>query len=139
MRDHFQTCLPELKVRQINDTCFVDTFFSLVPSVRGYASFNLFCFKRTGLDVLFLMHRRWQSPPTLARLITECGAPTQLKSDNAPEFKSKKWMLYLEDYTISSAYTEAHHPNQNLAERRGGMLKTATTHLQRITGAPLNF
>jgi hypothetical protein len=139
MRDHFQTRLPELKVRRINDICYVDTFFSSVPSVRGYTCFNLYCFKTTGLDVLFLMHRRSQSPPTLARLITECGAPTQLKSDNAPEFKSKKWMSYLEDYTISSAYTEAHHPNQNLAERRGGMLKTATTHLLRITCAPLDF
>ena len=48
-------------------------------------------------------------------------------------------MAYLEDYTISTAFTEAHHPNQNLAERRGGMLKTATTHLLRITGAPSNY
>ena len=92
MRDHFQTRLPELKVCRINDTCFVNTFFSSsVPSVRGYACFKLFCFKRTGLDVLFLMHRRSQSPPTLARLITECGgAPTQLKSDNAPEQNKTK-------------------------------------------------
>lgn len=139
MRDHFQTRLPELKVCRINDVCYVDTFFSSVPSVRGYSCFNLYCFKRTGLDVLFLMHRRSQSPPTLAKLITECGAPIKMKSDNAPEFKSKKWMSYLEDYTISPAFTEAHHPNQNLAERRGGMLKTATTHLLRITGAPLDF
>jgi hypothetical protein len=27
MRDHFQTRLPELKVRRVNDTCYVDTFF----------------------------------------------------------------------------------------------------------------
>ncbi|KAI2513042.1 hypothetical protein MHU86_1333 [Fragilaria crotonensis] len=36
MRDHFQTRLPELKVRRVNDTCYVDTFFSSIPSVRGY-------------------------------------------------------------------------------------------------------
>ena len=36
-------------------------------------------------------------------------------------------------------FTEAHHPNQNLAERRGGSLKAATVHLMRITGCPLSY
>jgi hypothetical protein len=33
IRDHFQTRLPQLKVQHINDTCFVDTLFSSVPSI----------------------------------------------------------------------------------------------------------
>ncbi len=49
MRDLFQTRLPELKVRRVNNTCYVDTFFSSLPSVRGYTCWNLFCFRRTGL------------------------------------------------------------------------------------------
>jgi hypothetical protein len=44
MRDHFMTRLPELKVRRVNDTCFVDTFFSSIPSVRGYTCFNLYAY-----------------------------------------------------------------------------------------------
>ena len=36
MRDHFQTRLPELRVRRVNDTCCVDMFFSSIPSVRGF-------------------------------------------------------------------------------------------------------
>ena len=36
MRDHFQTRLPQLKVRRVNDVCYVDTFFSSLPSIRGY-------------------------------------------------------------------------------------------------------
>ncbi|KAI2513041.1 hypothetical protein MHU86_1332 [Fragilaria crotonensis] len=62
-----------------------------------------------------------------------------MKSDNAPEFKGKKWLSYLESLSVASQYTEAHHPNQNLAERRDGALKAATVHLLTITGAPLSY
>ena len=139
MRDHFQTRLPQLKVRRVNDVCYVDTFFSSLPSIRGYTCWNLFCFKRTGLDTVYLMRRRSQSPTTLPRLVTDCGAPTMMKSDNAPEFKGKCWVSFLENLTVASAFTEAHHPNENLAERRGGALKAATVHLLQITGAPLTY
>ena len=33
MRDHFQTHLPQLKVRRVNNMCYVDTFFASLPSV----------------------------------------------------------------------------------------------------------
>ena len=118
MRDHFHTRLPQLKVRRIKDTCYVDTFFSSIPSIRGFTCWNLFCFKRTGLDIVYLMRRRSQSPTTLPKLVTDCGAPTCMKSDNAPEFKGKRWVSYLENLTVESKFTEAHHPNENLAERR---------------------
>jgi hypothetical protein len=139
MRDHFQTRLPELRVRRVNDTCCVDTFFSSIPSVRGFTCWNLFSFQRTGLDVIYLMRRRSQSPTTLPRMVAECGAPLIMKSDNASEFKGKRWVDYLTSMSIQSVFTEAHHPNENLAERRGGALKAATVHLMRITGCPLSF
>ncbi len=61
------------------------------------------------------------------------------KSDNAPEFKGKRWADYLDTMAIRSEFTEAHHPNENLAERRGGALKAATVHLMQITGCPLEY
>ncbi len=139
MRDHFQTRLPELHVRRVNDTCCADTFFSSIPSVRGFTCWNLFSFQRTGLDVIYLMRRRSQSPTTLPRMVAKCGAPLIMKSDNAPEFKGKRWVDYRTLMSIQSVFTEAHHPNENLAERRGGALKAATVHLMRITGCPLSF
>ena len=139
MRDHFQTRLPQLKVRRLNDLCYVDTFFSSIPSVRGYTSWNLFSFQRTGWDVVYLMRRQSQSPTTLPKMVAECGAPTRMKSDNAPEFKGKRWTSYLESLSIKSEYTEAHDPNQNLAERRGGTLKAATVHLLTVAGEPLEY
>jgi hypothetical protein len=95
--------------------------------------------KLAGLDVVYLMRRRAQGPTTLSRMVTDCGAPVKLKSDNAPEFKSKKWMLYLESMSIKPEFTEAHHPNENLAERRGGAIKAAVVHLLRVTGCPIEF
>ncbi|KAI2495066.1 hypothetical protein MHU86_19461 [Fragilaria crotonensis] len=69
-------------------------------------------------------------------MVAECGA-LSIKSDDAPEFKGKRWVDYLNTMTIQSVFTEAHHhPNENLAERRGGSLKAATVHLLRVTGCP---
>lgn len=101
-RDHFQTRLPQqLKVRHINDTCFVDTLFSSVPSIWGFTCWYLvFSFKRTGLDAVYLMRRRSQSPTTFPQMVTECGAPMGLKSDNAQEFKGKWWMQHLQSMAI---------------------------------------
>ena len=43
MRDHFQTRLPELKVRRVNeDVCYVDTFFPL--SLRFEVTHAGICF-----------------------------------------------------------------------------------------------
>ncbi len=72
-------------------------------------------------------------------MVADCGAPTILKSDNAPEFKGKRWLEYLAYISVRSAYTEAHHPNENLAERRGGALKAATTHLLTITSCFVQY
>jgi hypothetical protein len=41
--------------------------------------------------------------------------------------------------SIRPEFTEAHHPNENLAERCGGAIKAATVPLLRITGCPLEF
>ena len=42
MRDHcLQTRLPQLKVRHVNDQCYVDMFFSSVPFVHSFRCWNL--------------------------------------------------------------------------------------------------
>lgn len=139
MRDHFKTRIPELKLARRNDTVYVDTFFSAVKSVRGYTCWNLFCFKDAGYDYPILLQRKSQTPESLQDFLLFCGAPKILYSDNAPEFKSKSVMAILRKYMIDRHYTEPHHPNQDLAERRGGMLKSAVTHLLLVSGAPLSY
>jgi Reverse transcriptase (RNA-dependent DNA polymerase) len=139
MREHLQSRLPQLKLRRVNDRCFVDTFFASIPSVRGYKCWNLFSFENSGLNQIYLMRSRNQSPTTLSSLLSDCGIPRVLKSDNAPEFKGKRWSDIGRKYCITSEYTEAYHPNQNLAERRGGALKAAVVHLMTVTKAPNEF
>jgi hypothetical protein len=55
MRDHLMSRLPELKIHCINDTCYVDTFFSLITSVRGFTCWTQYSFKRSGYDAVYLM------------------------------------------------------------------------------------
>lgn len=139
MRDHFQTRLPELKVKRVNDQMNVDTFFSSVKSIRGYQCWNLFSFKDSGYDFPVLMRRRSQSPESLQTCITVNGAPRLIKTDNAPEFKSKRWMATLNRLLIAIAFTEPHHPNENLSERRGGALKAAVVHIMSLVNMPHEF
>ena len=138
-RDHFATRLPSLKCKRVNDILCVDTFFSSVTSIRGYTCFNLYAYVNSMLDSVQLMTRRKQPLPTLQTVVTRCGAPHTVKTDNAPEFKSKAWTTWLHARQIDLAHTEANHSNQNPCERRGGMLKAATTHLLTVTKAPIVF
>ena len=139
MRDHILTRLPELKHRRINDTACCDTFFSSIPSVRGFTCWTQYSFLRSGLDQVYLMQRRSQYLPTLQRMLVDCGVPHTIHSDNAPEFKSDRWTKLPQSYLIKNTCMEAYHPNQNLCERRGSVLKAATSHLLLVTGAPLEF
>ena len=138
MRDHLLTCILELKHRRINDTACCDTFFSSIPSVRGFTCWTQYSFLRS-VDRVYLMWRRSQYLPMLEQMIVDCGIPHTIHSDNAPEFKSEKWTKLTKTYLIKNTYTEAYHPNQNPCEHHGSVLKVATSHLLLVTGAPLNF
>ena len=116
MRDHLVSRLPELNVHRINDTACVDTFFSSITSVRGFTCWTQYYFLKSGFDAVYLMRRRSQGPSTLPKMVTDCGAPNQIRSDNAPEFKGRTWMTYLRKHQIQSSFTEAYHPIENPCE-----------------------
>ena len=139
MRDHLLTRLLELKHRRINNTACCDTFFSSIPSVRGFTCWSQYLFLCSGLDWVYLIRRQSQYLPTLQWMLVDCGAPHTIHLDNAPEFKLERWTKLTQTYLIKNTYTEAYHPNQNPCECRGGVLKAATSHLLLVTGAPLNF
>ena len=139
MWDHILTHLPELKHRRINDTACCDTFFSSIPSIRGFTCWTQYSFLCSGLDQVYLMRRRSQYLPMLQRMLVDCGVPHTIHSDNAPEFKSDQWTKLTQRYLIKNTYMEAYHPNQNLCECHRGVLKVATSHLLLVAGAPLEF
>jgi predicted outer membrane repeat protein len=85
------------------------------------------------------MQRRSQGPSTLPKMVIDCGAPSLIKSDNAPEFKGKTWVNYLRKHQIPFQFTEAFHLNENYCEHRGGAIKTAVIHILMTTNAELEF
>ena len=108
--------------------------------MRGYTCYNLYAFNELELDVVYLMQRKSSSQHMLSKMITACGAPTESISDNAPEFKSKACIQYLDKLFIAHEYTKPkHYPNQDLSERRGSAIKAVALHLLRVTNAPLIY
>jgi len=96
-------------------------------------------FEKSGLDVQVLMHCCSQSPSTLEDLLCNVGAPFEIKTDNAPEFKGKHWLSILCHVIAASSFTEPMHPDQNMAECHGGSLKAALVHLLHLTNALLTY
>ena len=69
MRDHLKARLLPLRPHRINDTCFTDTFFSKIPSVRGFTMFQMFAFWQSKFDVPYLMTRKSQAPSRFQDLV----------------------------------------------------------------------
>ena len=86
------------------------------------------------------MRRKSQCTSRFLDLIREVGAPNAMVTDNAREMTGEDWINICRQFCIESHSTEAYHPNQNLAERRGGDLKTAVIKLFHHTPhAPLSY
>ena len=85
------------------------------------------------------MKRKSESTTALKDCFLQNGVPNKVFSDNAKEFKTKELISYLIKMVVDREYTEPKHPNQNLAERRGGTLKGITCYLLQVTGAPLDY
>ena len=135
MRDHFKARLLPLRPHRVNDTCFTDTFFSSIKSVRGYSMWQLYSLQETCHDTVFLMKRKSEVPSTLEDYVQEVGAPNIIVYDGTKEATSNKWTNVLHHFCMDECSTEAYHQNQNLAERRGGNLKSHFDLLFHKTGA----
>lgn len=112
-----------MKVQRVNGTIFADTFFALIKSVRGFKCWNLYCYQKSGIDIPCLQAQRSQGYVTLLSCLNQHGIPVSINTDNAPEFESSKWNKILNKIQIEAEFTEVHHPNQNLAKRRSGIVK----------------
>ena len=139
LRDHLKSRLALLRYQRTTERCFADVFFSSVPSIRGYRCFLLFAYEDSGLDVVHLMQRKSQVATGLQDLFRHFRVPACMFTDNAPEFvgEKSKWKALLRSAVVDSASTEPHHPNQNPAEHRGGLLKAATLHMMQRCQVPL--
>ena len=52
MRDHRAQRVYSIRPKRINDTLYSDTFFSSLPSIRGYRMFQMFSFKHCKVEFI---------------------------------------------------------------------------------------
>jgi hypothetical protein len=100
----FGLAITGTKVHCVNDTACVDMFFSSITSVQGFTCWTQYCFLKSSFDAVYLMRQRSQGPSTLPKMVTNCGAPNEIRSDNEPKFKGHTWMTYLETSNPVSLY-----------------------------------
>ena len=140
MRDHYKTRVWALCPKRINDTCYSDTFFSSVVSIRRYKCFQLFAFKASNYDVVKLMKREAEAPAAYEDIIRHVGAPNKTVTDNAKVLTGAKWTNINRRYCIETGLTVPHHQHQNYSEGVGGNFKLALLKLYHNTPhAPLKY
>ncbi len=139
-RDHYKTRVWALRPKRINDTMYSDTFFSHIPSCRGYKMFQLFAFKRSKLTVIKLMKRERQAPECYEDVIRDIGAPNRTVTDNATVLTGVRWTTINRKYCIETGLSVPYHQHQNFAEGEGGNFKFALLKLFHYTPhAPISY
>jgi len=113
-------------------------FFSSVASVPGFKYFNLHYYKASELDIVHLMKQKRESTTVLKDCFLQHEVLPKVFSDNAKEFKTEEVTNYLK-IVVDREFNEPKHRNQNLAERRGDVIKVITAHLLQVIGVPLNY
>ena len=103
--------------------------------------FQMFALCYCKHNVPYLMCKESQASDKLLDLVRRIGAMKVMLNDNAKAMTGHAWLDILRTFCIEDHCSEAYHQNQNLAERRGGDLKTAIIKLFHNTTsrAPLTF
>ena len=69
------------------------------------------------------MQSRSHAPQPLDRFFHEVGLPSEMLTDNAPEFVEGEWRNLCPKYYSKQRFTEPHTPWQNPAKLEGGIVK----------------
>ena len=139
LRQHWKARFPGLNCRRIREIMSTDTFFSSEPGRNGETCAQLYVGKHSTFTIVKCMTTESQMPDTLRDVIREYGAPIALFSDNARSETSKAVKDILRMYNIKDMQCEPHHPNQNPAEQRIGVIKRTTNHVMSRTNCPSNL
>ena len=140
MRDHYKTRSLATRPRRLSDRMYSDTFFSSVPSIRGFKCFQMFAFKQSKFDKIHLMRKESQNHEKYLDVIRHIGAPDFVVTDNAKSMTGSKWSNTNRYYCIGQGTSEPHHQNQNYSEGRGGNAKTKLIKLFHETPhAPISY
>ena len=103
--------------------------------------FQIFTFRDCKHEVPYLMRKESQASEKFRDLVRSVGAMRVMVNNNAKTMKGNTWFDVLSTFCINDHASEAYLQNQNLAERKGGDLKTAIIKLFHNSSnkAPLSF
>jgi len=124
----------------VYDTCYLDTFFFSIASVRGYKCFQIFASKQSNYDVLRLMKREADAPNAYEDMIRNIGAPNKTVTDNAKVLTGVRRNTINRKYCIAIGIIVPNHQHQNYCEGICGNFKHALLKLYHNTlHAPLKY
>ena len=126
----------------IDTVLYIYTFFSSIPSIRGYKYkyFQMFDYKKLNYDRLVLMKQEENEPEAYEDLIRSFVAPNKYVINNAQALTGETWTSINRRYCVDTCLTVPHHQHQNYCEGVGGNFKLAFTKLLHNTPhTPLSY
>ena len=123
MRDYHKTCVFALRPQRLDDTLFVDCFFSSVRSIRGFTCFQMHALQNSKLSITTNLKKEAQAPDAYTDFIIKYGAPNKTVSDNAQVYLGNAWTKINQKCCIERGRTAPHHQSSNYAEGEGGNQK----------------
>ena len=115
MRDYHKTRVFALRPRRLDDTLYVDCFFSSVRSIRNYTCFQMHALKHSKLSITTNLKKESNSPDAYIDFIINYGAPNKTVSDNAQVYRGTKWTNINRKYCIERGLTASYHQSSNFA------------------------
>ena len=86
-----------------------DTFVSKIPSLRGNKYVQLLV-NRANFNRSYPMRSRAHAPQALDRFFHKVGLPSEILTDNAPEFVEGEWRALCLKYYVKQRFTEPYSP-----------------------------
>jgi hypothetical protein len=136
LKRHLHSRFPQLNRRRLTEEYATDTLFASDVALGGITCAQLFCGVSSHFTSIHGMKSEHEGPSALEDFIRETGAPRVLRNDNSKMQTGTRWHEVLRKYAIAEATTEPHHPQQNPAEGRIGVVKGYTSRIMDRTGAP---
>ena len=138
-RKHYKRRAAALHPKRVKGTCYSDTFFSTIQSIRGFTCVQLFVYSLADYIFVKPLKKEKFSHSALLESITQVGAPQQMYTDNSKTQKGNKWEVTLANLFVWHKFCAPHKQNQNKAERKIQDVKNRVIDTLYKAQAPLVF
>jgi hypothetical protein len=123
LRAHLKTRNHVLSCAKLMEPWPTDTVFFDTTSYEGYNCAQVFVGIISMRILAYGMKTEHDGPDALLNMFRNIGVPLSLRRVNSKMQASHIWNSIIRDYHVKDEFTEPHHPQQNPAERRHGVIK----------------